>query len=745
MLGSAETRREDLVRCSHVTLLAAVMLGLSLLSTGATAQETRTRAARDTGRVSTTPDNQILVELAPKDTTAANLFDLNGRTLVFTPDGHGGYSRSVQSVAWEDTIGRAVADGAEVELQSFMFDFAGRRWGSFFVSRHGALTFGGALSYRYRDSGNRFSTMREIAAAFVDKPTISPLYKPSFGGVYARDPLANIRIAQLPDRVVVTWFVSEPEFYVGGSPPATPDRFQAVLHADGGITFSYGGVSARDGIVGLFLDDGVVRGGRIASIPDARNPELPGHLDLLEAAVYAANADGVVLEFTTREPVPDPNDGTRLSYRLYFDVDPPYWSRYGDGSDMDFAWVIDVTAGGERVARSFVRDDHAVKLLDSGAENQVALLARIDDPAGISAAVIADAAEFDNGGWVQGDNSRPESIELPASPAATSDMSQPDTGFSGVHVEVFQYRGSPDLEKVACRVVEAFGDRFDVLVFHNEFRVDKQENAAAGRTFERGIEGLGFRSKADAPCGTRQLRRIWNSPTWIYTLNAESMDGDLATFAHEFVHAWTAWLSYEREGESERLFGNYCRCHWRPDLHTPAAFPWRGAEAQSIMGGGSGRFWRDNGDGTYTSIDNYRGSGPSWLDLYAIGLAHADEVPEMFILRNLKVVEGQGYCRSGRYCNGSVWTGDREIVSIEQVMAAEGPRDPSAANSEQDFNSGFVYLLEPGQTPDPDMLRLHRDYRDRVVEHWSHVTGGRSRMTTAVPSVANRSPWRSVR
>ncbi len=39
--------------------------------------------------ISTTADNQILVELMPEDTTPANLFDLNGRTLVFTPDGEG--------------------------------------------------------------------------------------------------------------------------------------------------------------------------------------------------------------------------------------------------------------------------------------------------------------------------------------------------------------------------------------------------------------------------------------------------------------------------------------------------------------------------------------------------------------------------------------------------------------------------------------------------------------------------------
>ena len=60
--------------------------------------------------ISTTVDNQILVELMPEDATPANLFDLNERTLVFTPDGEGEYSREVQPLAWEEHLG-AVVEG----------------------------------------------------------------------------------------------------------------------------------------------------------------------------------------------------------------------------------------------------------------------------------------------------------------------------------------------------------------------------------------------------------------------------------------------------------------------------------------------------------------------------------------------------------------------------------------------------------------------------------------------------------
>ena len=41
-----------------------------------------------------TADNQIPVELALDEASRPNLFDLNGRTLVFTPDGRGVFARS---------------------------------------------------------------------------------------------------------------------------------------------------------------------------------------------------------------------------------------------------------------------------------------------------------------------------------------------------------------------------------------------------------------------------------------------------------------------------------------------------------------------------------------------------------------------------------------------------------------------------------------------------------------------------
>ena len=664
------------------------------------------------------------MELARGDTTVANLFDLNGRTLVFTPDGHDGYARSVQPLAWEDSIGEAVADGAEIGLQSFVFDYAGHRWGSFFVSRRGLITFGQPLRFSYADSRNRFGTMQEFAQSFVTTPTISALYKPMLGGLEDRYG-ATQHVAHGRGHVVVTWVTSDtPDFYRFGVAPNRPVRFQMVLSADGSVRFNYADVALGDGVVGLFPNDEVARGDLIASVADPRNPEVPGHLDLVDVAIYGTTSTGLILEITTRERY-----RAGQFYRLHFDADRPYWSH---DDDLDFSWGIDVEADGNRFVWSSGPTFPTLLAIDG---NRLTLLAEVGD--GISASLYAGVGPIDDE-WRQSDTTPTLPIDFTA--RRQTDLSRPGSGVSVVHSEVFHYRSVRDLDLIVCRVIDALGDEFDLFVFHSEFRVDSQTAATPWARYGANVDvtGVGNLGGHVAPCDSSRLKGRWMLPVWARSdslvnkapglFREGPYDRGLLLFAHEFTHAWTAhgWF-YLRDGKRERLFNDDddgCPCHWRWDLHLPAAFPWRADEPgpRSLMGG---RYWRENGDGTFTLLDGYWGGGHSWLDLYAAGLADAREVPDMFILRNLRSV-GEGSRWGGQY------SGDKEVVSIEQIVAAHGRRMPSAEHAQKVFNAAFVYLTRPGRSPDSDLLRLHAEYRDKVVEHWSHVTGGRSRMTTAV-------------
>ena len=316
------------------------------------------------------------------------------------------------------------------------------------------------------------------------------------------------------------------------------------------------------------------------------------------------------------------------------------------------------------------------------------------------------------------------------------DLSQSDSPDSNRHHEVFHFRSVFNRAEVVCHLLGVLGDAFDLFVFHSENREDYQ-----GVTTTWG--GTGYYRHAG--CSQGRLKGIWTHPVWIqsrsvfkattFSEDDDGFDSGLWLFAHEFAHTWLAYFSYNKSGQREPLFlpssEGGCNCHWRRQLHTPAAFPWhREAFGPSSIMGGS--FWLDHGQGRFTRNGNNPSGGFSWLDLYAMGLADAEEVPDMFILRNLQFDPDSS--------EDGIYTADKEIISIDQIVATPGLPVPSNPDSQTVFNAGFVYLLEPGQTPSGDMLALHARHKDRVPGYWSRITGGRSRITTVIPRIAGNRP-----
>ena len=328
---------------------------------------------------------------------------------------------------------------------------------------------------------------------------------------------------------------------------------------------------------------------------------------------------------------------------------------------------------------------------------------------------------------------------------AGADLSRSESRASNLHHEVFHFRSNIELtiNDVTCHLMRTLGDEFDLFVYHSQSRVDTlRATAWSGGDVAR-LDG----------CTQGRFKGSWYLPVWMKSRSVfeaspllednEGFDSGLYLFAHEFGHHWLAYASYDKSGQRERLYLNdSCKCHWRFGLHTPAPFPWREdkirrteeVEPSSTMGG---NFWVDHGNGSFTPHTLNTRGGFSWLDLYAMGLADAEEVPDMFLLRNLQPNNDPD--KEGNY------TGDKEIISIDQILLYGHPYLDvypvlGPALSQKVFNAGFVYLLEPGQPPSGDMLALHARYKSRVPVHWAHITGGRSQITTVIPGTDNNRP-----
>ena len=141
------------------------------------------------------------------------------------------------------------------------------------------------------------------------------------------------------------------------------------------------------------------------------------------------------------------------------------------------------------------------------------------------------------------------------------------------------------------------------------------------------------------------------------------------------------------------------------------------------MGGG---VWQDNFDGTFTQLDDdyyVPATGYSYLDLYLMGWISPAEVPDFFLLKNL--------VPAGKDGNGHpLFKADRTKVTIQDVIAAEGPREPDVDHSQRNFNTGMVLMVEHGRQPSQQLIERTQGIAKQWVEYWATTSGHRATMTT---------------
>ena len=673
--------------------------------------------------LSTTNDGQIIVQLA--DPGPSNLFDLDRRSILLTPDGAGAYAREVTGLVWEHDIGEPVGDNTWIRLSAFPFDIGGVAQEHFHICQTGVLTFGDP-SQEIARSYDHHSPMAGFVGHFSDgPPAIVPFFKPARQG--------TLHVQQLNDRVVVTWAVRSHEFGEYGGRPK-PDNFQAVLFPDGSIRFSYRETSSKDGIVGVFAQSGVVKQNRVLTIADPIDADLPAYIDILKVDIYETNTGAFLVEFEVRGPLRRVPAGSVDAYGVLLDIDEPFWT-FPDWPDSDVEWYAYREHGSTRI-----RGPGNPRLV-SERGNRIVFTAYPGDFDGGAVTFFVQAVRFDAGFGKAWDHLPTTHTELRVKSA--DDFSRGTLEQAGTAHETFHWPPPPDTNDVSCQVIEVLGDVFDVVAFHTEFRVDTQTPQVSYNRYSHDWEasGIGPYSSPAHDCSSGRLAGrfhnvIWLKSEWFFrrvprTLGtwvgsaspsryrARQFDVGSWVFVHELAHTWGVQLSFiNAAGAKEPLYIYPANAHWRPDLHTSAAFPWDPGQPYppSVVGG---HYWRENADGTYTHDTNHTGSF-SWLDLYAMGLAHPSEVADTFLLRNLpeRLVPGERYAA------------DPETVSIGQVIAAEGVRLPAYPQSRSRFNAGLVYLPVPGQAPDPHLLALHAEYIEHIKERWHVSTGQRSTLTT---------------
>lgn len=710
----------------------------------------------------TTDGDLIVLELDQGALGKTNLFDLAGRTLVFIPEG-AGYRVENRALEWDADFGPEATD-PEVTLHKFAFPFSGKSWNSLSVGTTGSIRFGpqeavGGPGLRgpARAGGvsiARFDQLGEAAGTLINTvPAICVFFKPRMLGAHYEKELA--------DRVVITWDLTEPFGNIQDFTWfKTVNRFQATLHRNGSIEMSYKELAAKDAIVGVFPLLSKTEERPLAVINFEPHSAAAAYVDLRKVRLDIVDGLFLKVTFETRGPVLTEGDSALpgVAYRLYFDTEKPpptrteaahpsvIWAVRGVAPPGRGGSVSRYVAFGQGVSRNVTVTGNRISV-----QGILPTALRGVEQVAVSAEVLGSGNQSEAGNRPQPYVVRMSGICSPE--VHFSSLTRNDGPFAVVY-ESFHYLALPNPRDLACSVITALGDKFDFLAYYSDFRVDNQEagtpsngpmggNVTGIGQTQRGLEGYcskgrfqwGFNQPVYEGANQMQERPPEDAPIgndhditfYRHQLGERSSDGKMPPYVysmsqigHEMGHRWAAFISAKVKGETIPLGPT----HWARGLQAPAVFPFLRPIEASAMGGS---VWQDNFDGTYTQLDDdyyVPATGWSHLDLYLMGLISAAEVPDFFMLRNL--------VPAGKDAHGHpMFKADRTKVTIQNVIAAEGPRLPDVDHSQRNFNTGIVVIVEHGQKPSRELLERANGIRQQWIDYWAITTGHRASMTVS--------------
>jgi hypothetical protein len=755
-IEAAEWGKDVRRRGIECLLRSGILVLCTLLSyhNRSRAQDEEIEPGHSIGKAST-DGNLVVMELNDGALGKANLFDLVGQTLRFTPDGSQ-YRLDHGRLNWDSDFGPQLT-GAEVTLHQFAFPFSGKRWDSFFLGTTGSISFGqrekdeGPDGSRRPEGGvsiGRFEPLAEAASALIDQaPAICVFFKPRMSGPHY--------VKELADRVVVTWDTSEPFGNIQDFTwSKTINRFQVVLHRDGLIEMSYKELAANDAIVGIYPELSGT-GKALATVGAEPHPALAAHLDVRNLKLSVENGIRLKVTFETHGPVLRAGDPAvdGLAYRIFLDGQKPI-STSADAAQTKLAWTARGIAWHHRPSRYIA--------FGPGVSRQVVASGNTITLEGILPSALCGLQQVSVSAEVAAPGSLEPVARISPHVIRLSGIRNPEVHLSsltrtdgplGVAYEAFHYLSLPRPQDLSCTVIKGLGDKFDFLAYYSDFRIDNQEAGTPSDGPVGGnVSGIGapmhdlqsyctegrFQWGYVQPVyvGSNQMQE-WppdGAPVasdhdvtfYLHQLAERSSDGKILPYnyamsqiGHEMGHRWAAFVSAKVNGEAIQLGP----VHWARGLQAPVAFPYQRPTEASAMGGS---VWQDNFDGTYTQLDDdyyVPATGYSYLDLYLMGLISAAEVPDFFILNNL--------LSAGKDANGHpMFKADRTKVTIQDVMAAEGPRVPDVDHSQKKFNTGIVVVVEHGHVPSPELVERANGIGLRWIDYWETTTGHRASMTT---------------
>lgn len=257
-------------------------------------------------------------------------------------------------------------------------------------------------------------------------------------------------------------------------------------------------------------------------------------------------------------------------------------------------------------------------------------------------------------------------------------------------------------------------DVYDFVYFMTDFDFDLGGGAFAFYLpIRNDISGIGQDVGDNDPTGalgSRKIQGVLNlsniaSRGGVYpdlpTTRFLGANHALSIMGQEQGHRWLSYLNFP--GNNLLLLGRD-DAHWSYFMNIESTTSHPAARRSSSA---EGNVWRENGDGTFTSVNLI--DGFSRLDHYLMGLRPASDVPDTFVLTNLTGTGGR--TRESAPRPNSVVFGSKQTVTINDIIQANGQRTPNASTAQKSFRAAVILLTRQGTQPSTATLNKITLYR----------------------------------
>ncbi|HEU0004824.1 MAG TPA: IPT/TIG domain-containing protein, partial [Terriglobia bacterium] len=301
--------------------------------------------------------------------------------------------------------------------------------------------------------------------------------------------------------------------------------------------------------------------------------------------------------------------------------------------------------------------------------------------------------------------------------------------FSGPKAERFARTTELDLPALGAKFYQTHGDEYDQLVMFTNFSFDLEGAFAVQFYIKNEIRGIGlgqfdFASELGSSgrlqsfLAMNQLAEFPDDPDTVFAETNSTVN----IIGQEAGHRWLAFVRFrDTDGQdSTKLLGRD-DAHWSFFFNSEASV----MEGNQIEDLGSGNFQ------TTAATDRY-----SKLDQYLMGFRDPNQIGPMFFVDN---VTGTTQTASSPPAIGISFRGTRQNLTVNDIIATEGPRIPTVAASSKVFKQAFVLLVQRGTLPsNAEVAKLDR-FRQRWQQFFAQATDGLGTADTSL-STAPQTP-----